>query len=150
MFEEEKEHTHKNWENIIPFSSIEYQLVHSNEIGIDWTAQLRYMTCYVVCHPVCWLNWTNGIEKPNKVWMLFVCFFFWFFLAPNCGEMWELFSIIDFHSRYLNVCFHIGCRWRYTFIQLDLPKHNDLHGGIRPAVPHFGTNNVHKNSDASS
>lgn len=31
-----------------------------------------------------------------------------------------------------------------------LPKHNDLHGGISPCLPHFGTNNVQRNSDANS
>lgn len=33
---------------------------------------------------------------------------------------------------------------------LDLPKHNDLQGGIKPPVPHFGTNKVHKNNEANS
>lgn len=32
----------------------------------------------------------------------------------------------------------------------NLPIQSDLHGGMRPAVPHFGTNNVHRNNDASS
>lgn len=35
-------------------------------------------------------------------------------------------------------------------IAQHLPAQSDLHGGIRPADPHFGTNSVHKNSDASS
>lgn len=77
------------------------------------------------------------------------------FLAAKCGEKYRESdcSASSIFSVSVGVLMCFDCFVVVLHLsnsKVDLPKHNDLHGGIRPAVPHFGTNNVHKNSDASS